>query len=86
MPARIRGGRSALEQPFREGAEFQRLEADQGFPRGRIVGLPGMPAHRGDEATDGVLDGPSSRIWPQAHNRMHTARGLLAWLLDESLR
>ena len=45
-----------------------------------------LPAHRGDEATDGVLDGPQSRIWPQAHNRMHTARGLLAWLLDESLR
>ena len=34
-----------------------------------------LPAHRGDEATDDVLDGPSSRIWPQAHNRMHTARG-----------
>ena len=45
-----------------------------------------LPAHRGDEATNGVLDGPQSRIWPQAHNRMHTARGLLAWLLDESLR
>ncbi len=45
-----------------------------------------LPAHRGDEATNGVLDGPQSRIWPQANNRMHTARGLLAWLLDESLR
>jgi ornithine carbamoyltransferase len=41
-----------------------------------------LPAHRGDEATDDVLDGPASRIWPQAHNRMHTARGLLLWLLD----
>ncbi len=41
-----------------------------------------LPAHRGDEATDDVLDGPSSRIWAQAHNRMHTARGLLTWLLD----
>ena len=28
-----------------------------------------------------MLDGPSSRIWPQARNRMHTKRGLLAWLL-----
>jgi ornithine carbamoyltransferase len=41
-----------------------------------------LPAHRGDEATDGVLDGPQSRIWTQAHNRMHTARGLLLFLLD----
>lgn len=39
-----------------------------------------LPAHRGDEATDEVLDGPRSRIWQQAHNRMHSARGLLSWL------
>jgi ornithine carbamoyltransferase len=39
-----------------------------------------LPAHRGDEATDDVLDGPRSRIWPQAHNRMHSMRGLLLWL------
>jgi ornithine carbamoyltransferase len=45
-----------------------------------------LPAHRGDEATDEVLDGPSSRIWQQAQNRMHTARGLLAWLVAEELR
>ena len=45
-----------------------------------------LPAHRGDEVTDEVLDGPRSRIWPQAHNRMHTARGLLAWLVAEELR
>ena len=42
-----------------------------------------LPAHRGDEATDGVLDGRSSRIWSQAENRMHTARGLLWWLSDQ---
>jgi ornithine carbamoyltransferase len=42
-----------------------------------------LPAHRGEEATDGVLDGPQSRIWPQAHNRMHSARGLMAFLLSE---
>jgi ornithine carbamoyltransferase len=52
----------------------------------RAIFLHCLPAHRGDEATDGVLDGPASRIWPQAHNRMHTKRGLLAWLLDEDLR
>ena len=54
--------------------------------RANAVVLHCLPAHRGDEATDEVLDGPSSRIWAQAHNRMHTARGLLAWLLDEGLR
>jgi ornithine carbamoyltransferase len=39
-----------------------------------------LPAHRGDEATDDVLDGPRSLIWQQAANRMHTARGLIAFL------
>ena len=39
-----------------------------------------LPAHRGEEVTSEVLDGPQSRIWQQAHNRMHTFRGLLLWL------
>ncbi len=42
-----------------------------------------LPAHRGEEVTDEVLDGPRSRIWVQAANRMHAARGLLAFLLGE---
>ena len=41
-----------------------------------------LPAHRGDEATSEVLDGPQSRIWPQAHNRMHTMKGLFSWLCE----
>ncbi|MFN8037972.1 MAG: ornithine carbamoyltransferase [Acidimicrobiales bacterium] len=41
-----------------------------------------LPAHRGQEVTDEVLDGPQSRIWAQAENRMHAARGLLAWLVE----
>ncbi|NLA35115.1 MAG: ornithine carbamoyltransferase, partial [Actinobacteria bacterium] len=39
-----------------------------------------LPAHRGDEATDEVLDGPQSRIFAQAHNRLHSARGLMSLL------
>ena len=41
-----------------------------------------LPPHRGEEASAAVVDGPRSRIWPEAENRMHTARGLLAWLLS----
>jgi ornithine carbamoyltransferase len=40
-----------------------------------------LPAHRGEEATDDVLDGPQSRIFPEAHNRRHTARALVAFVL-----
>ncbi len=39
-----------------------------------------LPAHRGDEITAAVLEGPRSRIWQQAANRMHSARALLAWI------
>jgi ornithine carbamoyltransferase len=43
-----------------------------------------LPAHRGEEVSEEVIDGPRSRIWIQAANRMHAARGLLAWLLGEA--
>lgn len=41
-----------------------------------------LPAHRGMEVAGEVIDGPASRIIAQAHNRMHAARGLLAFLLE----
>ena len=40
-----------------------------------------LPAHRGEEVTDEVIESPRSLVWPQAQNRMHTARGVLAFLL-----
>ena len=43
-----------------------------------------LPAHRNEEVTDAVLDGDRSRIWVQAANRMHAARGALAWLAQEN--
>jgi ornithine carbamoyltransferase len=41
-----------------------------------------LPAHRGEEITADVLDGPQSAVWDQAENRLHTQKALLAWLLD----
>ncbi|MBA3314403.1 MAG: ornithine carbamoyltransferase [Planctomycetota bacterium] len=40
-----------------------------------------LPAHRGDEVTDGVMDGPQSLVYEQAENRMHLAKGLLVTLI-----
>jgi ornithine carbamoyltransferase len=40
-----------------------------------------LPARRGEEVTDSVMDSPNSAIWRQAENRMHTARGALAWMV-----
>jgi ornithine carbamoyltransferase len=46
----------------------------------RAVLLHCLPAHRGEEITDGALDGPASRAWAQAAHRRTAMRGLLSWL------
>jgi ornithine carbamoyltransferase len=43
-----------------------------------------LPAHRGEEITAEVLDGPASVVWDQAENRLHAQKALLAWLLERS--
>jgi ornithine carbamoyltransferase len=40
-----------------------------------------LPARRGEEVTHGVMESPNSAVWRQAANRMHSARGALAWML-----
>jgi ornithine carbamoyltransferase len=40
-----------------------------------------LPAHRGEEVTDAVMDGPHSAVWDEAENRMHAQKGILAWCL-----
>jgi ornithine carbamoyltransferase len=46
-----------------------------------VIVLHCLPAHRGEEITDAVMEGPQSRIWNQAENRMHAQKALLACLL-----
>ena len=46
-----------------------------------VVVLHCLPAHRGQEITDDVIDGPHSAVWDQAENRVHTQRALLLRLL-----
>lgn len=46
-----------------------------------VIVLHCLPAHRGQELTDEVADGPRSRIFPQAHNRLHAQKAIIARLL-----
>lgn len=74
-----------------EDERAERLKAFAGYQidealteqlaEGGIV-LHCLPAHRGEEIAAGVVDGDRSRVWAQAENRMHAARGLVAWLLS----
>jgi ornithine carbamoyltransferase len=71
-------GRSALLAPYRLDEE------KLGLGRPGCIVLHCLPAHRGEEITAAVLDGPRSRVWDEAENRLHVQKALLAWLLERS--
>jgi ornithine carbamoyltransferase len=45
-----------------------------------------LPAHRGDEVTDEVMDGPHSVVFDEAENRLHAQKGILSWCLEPDAR
>jgi ornithine carbamoyltransferase len=69
--------RATREQAF-EG--FQVTEALMSHAAAEAMFLHCLPAHRGEEVTAEVIDGPRSHVFQQGHNRLHAARGLLAFL------
>jgi ornithine carbamoyltransferase len=68
-------------QAFSE-AGFTVDAALMGAARADAVFLHCLPAHRGEEVAAEVVDGPASLVWTEAANRLHTARGLLWWVLE----
>jgi len=62
---------------------FQVSDTLLGLAAPGCVVLHCLPAHRGEEITADVLDGPASAVWDQAENRLHAQKALLAWLLRQ---
>jgi ornithine carbamoyltransferase len=67
--------RSAMLAPYQVNKDLLARAAPD------VVVLHCLPAHRGEEITDEVMDGPHSAVFDQAENRLHTQKALLAWLL-----
>jgi len=67
--------RRKIFQPYQVNAELLRLA------RPEAIVLHCLPAHREEEITGEVLDGPQSAAWDQAENRLHFQKALLEWLL-----
>lgn len=61
--------------PYRVDADLMAKAEDAFF-------LHCLPARRGEEVSAEVIDGAKSAIWRQAENRMHTARGAMAWMME----
>ncbi|MBI5344657.1 MAG: ornithine carbamoyltransferase [Deltaproteobacteria bacterium] len=56
------------------------------FAKKDAVVMHCLPAHRDEEITDSVLEGPSSVVWDQAENRLHIQKAVLEWLLADCAR
>ena len=69
--------RIAAMTPYQVNAELmQQTRADALF-------LHCLPAHRGEEVTDAVIDGPRSVVWDEAENRIHAQKSVLRWVFGQ---
>ena len=71
------------EQAVRAKA-FARFQVDgalMGKADRNAIFLHCLPAHRGEEVTAEVLDGPQSRVWDEAENRLHVQKAVMAVLM-----
>src|SRR5947209_825938 len=68
--------RHNLLQPYQVNAKLMSLA------RKDAIFMHCLPAHRGEEVTDEVIDGPQSVVFDEAENRLHAQKGILAWCFD----
>jgi ornithine carbamoyltransferase len=67
--------RKKLFAPYRLNDDVVNVAADD------AIVMHCLPAHRGEEITASVIDGPRSVVWDEAENRMHSQKAILSWLL-----
>jgi ornithine carbamoyltransferase len=75
------GGRVAREKRHNLLAPYCVDERLMSLARPDAIFMHCLPAHRGEEVTAAVIDGPQSVVWDEAENRLHVQKGILAWCM-----
>jgi ornithine carbamoyltransferase len=78
-------GDSDHEERLEALEPYQVDEALMGLATREAVFLHCLPAHRGEEVSDAVIDGPQSLVWEEAENRIHAQKSVLAWCFGAAL-
>lgn len=76
-------GQAHAETKLAAMMPFQVTEALMAQARPNAAFLHCLPAHRGEEVVDAVIDGPQSLIWPEAENRLHAQKSVLRWCFGQ---
>ena len=72
------------EEQAQRSQAFKGYIVDEGLMRAAGPGaifLHCLPAHRGEEVSEDVIEGPRSRVWDQAENRLHVQKAIMATLM-----
>ncbi len=75
-------GDENADERRRQLGPYQVNEELMALAGGQALFMHCLPAHRGEEVTEMVIDGPQSVVWDEAENRLHAQKGILAWCLS----
>ena len=78
------GQEAEKDARLRTFGDYQVNEALMAGAKDDAIFLHCLPAYRGFEVSEGVIDGPQSVVWDEAENRVHAQKALMSWLLEQA--